>query len=98
MIEELLDRGNLIMLNDNTPTRFDIDINKTSCLDLTFATPALARIAEWKVLNKDSIGSDHFPVVSTFKRALVIHQSDRVARFDYSRADWNTFREGTTAG
>lgn len=98
VIEELLDRGNLIILNDNSPTRFDVNTNRTSCLDLTFATPALARIAEWKVMNKDAIGSDHFPVVSTFKRALVTNQSDRMARFDYSRADWNKFREVTIAG
>ena len=42
VVEELLDNCRLVVMNDSRPTQFDINTLKTSCLDLTIASPTLA--------------------------------------------------------
>ena len=65
-----------------------------SCLDLAFASPALARVGEWDVLDKRSMGSDHFPIVSIFGRSLILDPGIQVKRFNFVRAKWNEFQVG----
>lgn len=91
MVEELLDNSRLVVMNDSRPTRFDINNLKMSCLDLTIAFPTLAQVGEWDVLGKQSMGSDHFPVLSQFGRSLIVVQGDLGKRFDFSRAEWGKF-------
>lgn len=69
-IEELLDSCNLVVINDGNPTRYKIGANKMSCIDLTITSAALARVGEWDVFFQDTIGSDHFPILSSFRRTL----------------------------
>ena len=70
VIQDLLDNNNLVIMNDTSPTQFETNSLKMSCLDLTFASSVLARVGEWNVLDKDSMGSDHFPIISQFGRSL----------------------------
>lgn len=97
MIEDLLDRSGLVILNNGTPTRIDVNSCKTSCLDLIFASPSLARITNWEVLN-DTVGSDHFPVKTAIEKSFVKEVRDRPPRFDYACADWKKFRKRTSEG
>ncbi len=59
-----------------------------SSLDLTLASPVLARTGECHVLRKDSMGSDHFPVLGRLGRSLIIGSGDRMQRFNFARAEW----------
>lgn len=85
-------------MNDTRPTRFETNSLKMSCLDLTFASSALARVGEWNVLDKDSMGSDHFPIISQFGRSLYMNPGDQVKRFDFARAKWDEFQIGIGEG
>ena len=91
VVEELLDNCRLVVMNDSRPTRFDINTLKMSCLDLTIASPTLARVGEWDVLGKHSMGSDHFLFLSQFERSLIVVQGDIAKRFDFSRVEWGKF-------
>lgn len=97
IIEEFLDLANLVVLNTGAPTRIDPNSCKGSCLDLTFVTPSLARLGEWRV-ESDSWGSDHFPVSSHFGRSLVEETRERDRRFNFSLVDWGKFNENVSAG
>lgn len=85
-------------MNDTRPTRFETNSLKMSCLDLTFASSALARVGEWNALDKDSMGSDHFPIISQFGRSLYMNPGDQVKRFDFARAKWDEFQIGIGEG
>lgn len=85
-------------MDDSRPTYFEINSFKMSCLDLTLASPALARDREWNVLGNNSVGSNHFPVLSQFVRSLIMDPGDRVVRSDYVQAKWDKFEEGTVVG
>lgn len=47
VLEDFMDRFNLVVMNDGRPTRFDIRSKSMSCIDLTFASAELARCGEW---------------------------------------------------
>lgn len=91
VVEDLLDNINLVIMNDGSATRYDVNTLKMSCLDLTLASPVLARVGEWRVLEEESMGSDHFPILCTFGRSLTMEAGGSVSRFDFSRAKWEEF-------
>lgn len=93
VVEDLLDNTNLVIMNDGSATRYDANSLKMSCLDLTLASPGLARVGEWKVLDESSMGSDHFPILCTFGRSLTMEAGGTVSRFDFSRAEWRVFED-----
>ena len=91
VVEDLLDNTNLVIMNDGSATRYDVNTLKMSCLDLTLVSPVLARVGEWKVLEEASMGSDHFPILCKFGRSLTMEEGGTVSRFDFSRAEWDVF-------
>lgn len=49
-IETLLEKDNIALLNDSTPTHISISNGHFSCIDLTLCSASLAHRLEWKVL------------------------------------------------
>lgn len=82
-------------MNVCRPAQFEINTCNIAHLDLTLASPALARNWQWDALGENSMGSGHFPVLSKFGRSLVMDSGDEVKRFDFARAEWDKFTEGT---
>lgn len=62
IVEELLDLGKLVCINDGSNTRLDVSRGRDSALDLTLVSDNLAGKCEWKVMKHCTIGSDHFPI------------------------------------
>ena len=61
IIEELLDRNDIVLMNDGSSTRFDIVHNSTSAIDLSICSSSLRLDYQWSV-DDDLHGSDHFPI------------------------------------
>ena len=61
-MEELLDGQNLVCVNDGRGTRIDVNTGKESALDLTIVANAIAPLCEWNVHQKETLGSDHYPI------------------------------------
>lgn len=60
-IERLLEKDNIALLNDSTPTHINIANGNFSCIDLSICSSSLAHRIEWKVL-PDIFSSDHMPI------------------------------------
>ena len=58
-----IDCNEIVCLNDGTGTRLDVARGRESVVDITLATRAVASKCRWEVLNGNSVGSDHYPLV-----------------------------------
>ncbi len=65
MVEEIIEDNFLVCLNDGSGTRFNIRDQSKSCIDLTLVSANIAVKCQWKVLDQSTIGSDHYPIIST---------------------------------
>lgn len=92
-----LDNCDLIILNDGRPIKCYVISLKMSCIDLTFESAALSRVGDWNVIRK-ARGSDHFPIIINIGSSLVIEAEDRLKRFNFSHAEWETLKETTVEG
>ena len=70
IIEDFLDKYDLVVINDGRPTTYDILRNICSQIDLSIASSNLARTGEWDVMDKYTLGSDHYPIICKFGRDL----------------------------
>ena len=92
-VEEFMDRYGLACVNDGRPTRLEIKTGVLSCIDLALASSELARVGEWDFMDRYTIGSDHFPILLRFGKTLLTEEQTGLGYFDYSKADWEKFRE-----
>lgn len=97
LIEGVLGQFNATILNDGSSTRLDSRSGATSSPDLSICSASLFLDLEWMVTD-DLHGSDHYPiVVSLVGRRWGVNTPNEASsvseRFDFSRADWNTYEE-----
>ena len=57
IIEGFMEKHDLVIMNDGTPTRMDPHSGGLSCLDLTIVSKEIASKLDWTVLG--NFGSDH---------------------------------------
>lgn len=89
---EIAEVENLVLLNDGTPTRISRPHEAPSAVDVTFATPSISLDISWKVL-QDSYGSDHLPILLSFKNTRTASQTIYPTyRWNIRRADWESYR------
>ncbi|XP_023247171.1 uncharacterized protein LOC111643480 [Copidosoma floridanum] len=86
--------NNLVFLNDGSPTyRSRSNPLYTSCIDLTFVSPQLLTISNWRVAS-DNYMSDHYPISTTL--GISFTSSPRNShRFNFRKAsaeDWSLFK------
>lgn len=93
VVEEFLDKYNMVLLNDGRPTRFNIVKNTCSHLDLSITSSNLARVGEWDVMDRYTLGSDHYPILCRFGRNLIVEVEERSARYNFSLAQWDEYQE-----
>ena len=93
IVEDMLDWGGLVCINDGGYTRVDLSQGKYSILDLTLVSECLARKCDWKVLNHSTVGSDHFPINSTIGLDVAQIVTERMPRWKFKSANWDKFKE-----
>ena len=49
IIEELIDKNDLILMNDGAPTRYDVYHNTSSAIDLSICSPSIRLDYQWSV-------------------------------------------------
>ena len=64
IVEKLIDRHNLILLNDSVHTRFDTYHQTSSLLDLSLCHPSIYMDVACEI-SSDRLGSDHHPIIIT---------------------------------
>ncbi|KAG5867008.1 hypothetical protein JTB14_032569 [Gonioctena quinquepunctata] len=90
ILEQLLDRDNLILLNSGAMTYFNARSRDFSAIDLSLASSRIATRLPWRVLD-DSYNSDHFPIViSTDIRGTQVVPPPK---WLVERAQWSVFEE-----
>ena len=90
VVEDFLDRNDYVVLNDGRPTRYNI-LSNTLSIELSFATSNLARVGEWDVMDRYSMGSDHYLIYCRFGRRLTVEIEELGIRHNFSRANWGEF-------
>ena len=83
MIEDLLLKHNLSILNDGSNTYLHPATGSSSAIDLSIASPSLYLDFSWEVVT-DLHGSDHFPIcIQSSTTAPPVTNN-------LSKADWTT--------
>ena len=93
IIEELLTNNDMILLNDSSPTHFNIANTKNSAIDLSFCSSNIATCFDWQA--RDSLyGSDHYPIIISFENdAEETTDIIQARRFIFQKADWKMYKE-----
>jgi len=87
-IEEL----DICLLNDNSPTYFEMERNYSSSLDLSFAKSSLCHKIDWSV-GDDLWASDHMPIwLNMNARVSLKNRFSKRQRLHSSSTDWGIFR------
>lgn len=100
VVEELTDKRNLVCLNDGNYTRVNVATGKESVLDLTVVSDLIAGSTEWEIMGQDTIGSDHYPIMSTVRvqgRRNVISKGGK-GNWKYDKASWDEFMKLSQEG
>jgi hypothetical protein len=89
MIEELMNKHDLAVLNRGNPTHFSHRFKSFSAIDVTLASPRLQSYFEWYV-EEDLYNSDHFPVIMPTLNNYPTTQFRE--RWLVDRADWMLYQ------
>ena len=91
IVEQLIDDNDVILMNDGSPTRYDVYHNTLSAIDLTICSTTVRLDYEWSV-DQDSHGSDHFPIYLKHVQNLPSHC---LPRWKINEADWGSYNRST---
>ena len=91
IVEKLIDRHNLILLNDSVHTWFDTYHQTSSLLDLSLCHPSINMDVAWEI-SSDRLGSDPHPIIITANTSD--HQvPERVPKWNFKKAKWDAFQD-----
>ena len=88
-LESFMIDNDLSLLNSSVKTRFDLNTGDGSLLDLQLIHPSLFLDFDAMVV-PDLCGSDHCPIVIKYNKTLL--ETDKRPRWNFKKADWNSFR------
>ena len=93
VVEQLLDdNDDIVLLNDGSPTRYDVFHGTTSAIDLTMCSSSLRLEFNWTV-DSDLHGSDHWPLLLQFVNNT---PSPCLPKWKIKEADWKEFSKLST--
>ena len=92
VIEDLMERKNLVCLNNGTGTRYNIRTGTESAIDITLVSDSLASVSSWDVIRGTTVGSDHYPIRIEIGRSLEENETEVPQKWSFSSADWEKFR------
>ncbi|PJE78783.1 hypothetical protein CI610_02271 [invertebrate metagenome] len=87
-IEEFIDKNNLCLFNNNTPTYLHPATGSRTHIDLSLCHPSILLDYDWRV-NDDLCGSDHFPI---FLKNIGNPLDKPLPRWNVHKADWGQFQ------
>ena len=91
IVENLIDRHNLILLNDSVHTRFDTYHQTSSLLDLSLCHTSIYMDVECEI-SSDRLGNDHHPIIITANTSD--HPvPERVPKWNFKKAKWDAFQD-----
>ena len=88
IIENFINKNNLCLYNNKTPTYLHPATGTYTSLDLSICYPTLLLDYEWKV-HDDLCGSDHFPI---FLNNIAPQLEEPITRWKLTKADWPSFK------
>ena len=88
IIEDFINKNNLCLYNNKTPTNLHPATGTCTSLDLSICYPTLLLDYEWKV-HDDLCGSDHFPI---FLNNIASQLEEPITRWKLTKADWPSFK------
>ena len=94
ILETCIDNSDLVLLNTGQGTRIN-NLGTTSAIDLSIVDPSLGGRCSWNVLNSNSWGSDHFPIMIniSFGNASTPQPKNSISKFNIDRAGWTKFKD-----
>ena len=87
IISQLIDDNDVILMNDGSPTRYDIHHNTLSTIDLSICSTAVRLDYQWSV-DQDTHGSDHFPIHLNYVQNI---PSQCLPRWKIKEANWGSY-------
>ena len=91
IVEKLIDRHNLILLNDSVHTRFDTYHHTSSLLDISLCHPSVYMDVACEI-SSDRLGSDHQPIIITANTSD--HpMPESVPKWNFKKAKWDAFQD-----
>ena len=84
MMEEILNRYNLLCINKKEKTYYRAFVDSKSTIDLTFSSLTIAPKLEWSK-DYELEGNDHFPKIIEEEREVAMKQQQR---WSIGRANW----------
>ena len=92
IIEKLISKTNISILNNGSPTSYHVQTNTYTCIDLSLCSPICKIDYDWRVMD-DLHGSDHFPII--IKSQDNNPQTSSTKRWNTKRANWAKFNNLT---
>ena len=94
IVEELIDKYDIVLMNDGTPTRYDQYHNTTSAIDISLCSSSIRLDYGWSVDN-NLYGSDHWPIHLKYMENI---PSPSVPKWKIEEGNWNKYRETCKMG
>lgn len=98
ILERLMDEYNLILHNDEHPTRLGSPGSNPSFVDKSLSSSSIAHLITCFTL-QDTHGSDHFPIVVEVNLPNVHRfqptQNQQYKKFNFKKADWSKYHQIT---
>uniref|UniRef100_A0A182PT98 Endo/exonuclease/phosphatase domain-containing protein n=1 Tax=Anopheles epiroticus TaxID=199890 RepID=A0A182PT98_9DIPT len=88
ILDNIFNNTDMVVKFNNKITRFDIHTGKGSILDHCVTSSSISGKISISI-KSDLYGSDHFPILATFKNCNSI--SPPSSKWDYHRADWDWY-------
>lgn len=93
IVESMMDKFDLILLNNGNPTHIDPATGKFSAIDLSISSSQIAPIFTWDTLS-DPYSSDHIPINIILPTPFPHnHWKPLQPKWKYNEADWDLFKE-----
>lgn len=93
MIEQLIHKENIVILNEGNHTRLDSGSGTFTAIDLSLCDPKLAPNINWEVI-EDQHDSDHFPIKLTIRNNKTgdTQSTTQQPKWNFKAANWDLFR------
>ncbi|MCU7800042.1 MAG: endonuclease/exonuclease/phosphatase family protein, partial [gamma proteobacterium symbiont of Lucinoma myriamae] len=91
---KFIEENNLVVLNNGDGTRHNDETGHSTAIDLTLASSDACQGFNWYV-HQNTLGSDHFPIVTTINQCHKKVIQGSIPRWNLSKADWTQFSELT---
>lgn len=91
----LLDHIDIGLLNDGSPTHFNLTHKDFFHNDLSLSSVSMLPLFQWHI-HEDIYFSDHFPIIISFHPTLNFSNECPFRPWSYGKADWVKYQELTT--